>query len=558
MSNIKTKLKTLSSTQIIFAAAVILAGGFNEYISCLIGVVCGITLIIKLIKNRGMTLFVNPVTVSAAIILLGYLVTVFYAVDSGAAFIGFLKFLPIPLFMLLLIQENSGEKLVSSVPYVALVTGLVSLALMYIPVFDGVFSVAGRLAGTFQYPNTFAMLLLVGILVLISKSKLSVADIVIAAILFALIIMTGSRAVFVLTVLSVLVILFFRKGIKIKLIISITFVVIIALVLILYPVLKDNELFGRFFSLSIGESTFAGRLLYWSDALPLVFKNPFGLGYMGHYYMQQSIQTGVYSVKYIHNDLLQLLLDVGWVPFVGAVTAFVFSLFSKKTSTASKIILITLFAHALFDFDMQFTAMAFVLLPFTAFSGGKELFVKKGNPITVCGVGILGVLSLYFCIALSLSGFSLYSASKAMYSPNTEADIALMIQSDDIEEQNSIANEILKRNKYVSIAYSAKANCAFYNGEMDKVFKYKRKVIKLAPFETDEYKDYCNKLVEAINMYIESDQIDDARICAAELVDTRDKLKNLPKKQSYFGKVIIDQPDIKLSNEMEKYIENIQ
>lgn len=558
MSGIKTKLKSLSSTQVIFAAAVILAGGFNEYISCLLGVICGIVLIVKLIKNRGMTLFVNPVTVSAVLILIGYLAAVFWAVDSGAAFIGFLKFLPVPFFLLILIQDGSGDKLVSSVPYIALATGLVSLALMYIPVFNGVFSVAGRLAGTFQYPNTFAMFMLAGILVLISKAKLKISDVVISAILCVLIFMTGSRAVFVLTVLSVPVMLFFRKGIKIKIIVSAAFAAIVILAFALYPVLKSNELLGRFFSLSLNESTFAGRLLYWSDAFPLVLKKPFGLGYIGHYYMQQSIQTGVYSVKYIHNDLLQLLLDVGWVPFLGVLTAFVWSLFSKKTSASFKIILITLFAHALFDFDMQFTAMLFLVLPFTAYSGGKELFVKKGNPITVCAVGLLSAVSIYFCVALSLANFSLYSASKAMYPPNTEADIALMVQSDDVKEQNTIANEILKRNKYVSLAYSAKANCAFYNGDMDKVFKYKRKAIKLAPFDTDEYRDYCEKLVQAINLYIESDRMDDAQICADELVDTNNKLKKLPGKQSYFGKIIVDQPDLKLPKEIEKYIENIQ
>lgn len=558
MTKLKDKLKTISSTQVIFVLAVILAGGFNEYISCFLGVLCGVMLIIKLIKNRTMTLFINPVTISAAIILLGYLVTTFYAVDSGAAFVGFMKYLPVPLFMLLMIQEGSGEKLISSVPYVAVVTGAVSFVLMYIPIFKGFFSVAGRFAGTFQYPNTFAVFMLVGVLVLITKEKLRISDIIIALVLVALIFMTGSRAVFVLMIAAVFVALLFRKGIKIKLITLGAACLFIVAVFVLFPVLKENEFFSRFLSLSIGESTFAGRLLYWSDALPLVLKNPFGLGYLGHYYLQQSIQTGVYSVRYIHNDLLQIILDIGWLPCLGVIAAFVWSLFSRKTTVSSKIILITLFAHCLFDFDMQFTAMAFLVLSFTAFNSGRKLTLKKSNIVTIISVGALSALSLYFCIALTLAGFSLYSASKSMYPPNTEVDIALMIESDDVEEQNSIANDILSRNKNVVLAYSAKANYAFYNGDIEKVMKYKHKIFKIAPFETDEYIDYCEKLSQAIQLYIDSDRMDDAKICAAELIDTRDKLKKLSDKQSYFGKIIVDQPKTHLPKEIEKYISEIE
>ena len=66
----------------------------------------------------------------------------------------------------------------------------------------------------------------------------------------------------------------------------------------------------RFTNISFGASTFLGRILYVQDALPLILKHPFGLGYYGYYFIQQSVQTGVYTVVNAHNELIQILLDV--------------------------------------------------------------------------------------------------------------------------------------------------------------------------------------------------------------------------------------------------------
>lgn len=73
--------------------------------------------------------------------------------------------------------------------------------------------------------------------------------------------------------------------------------IVCMIILLGSPVLKNIAFLERFYVFSIKESTFVGRLLYYYDALPVIRKNPFGLGYMGYYYIQQSIQTGVYFVK---------------------------------------------------------------------------------------------------------------------------------------------------------------------------------------------------------------------------------------------------------------------
>ena len=128
---------------------------------------------------------------------------------------------------------------------------------------------------------------------------------------------------------------------------------------------------GRFLTISTQSSSLNGRLLYYFDALPVVLKNPFGLGYYGYYFSQGSFQTGVYSVVSIHNDILQFLLDIGWVPTILFVVAIVISVFSKRISYTQRLLLIVLIGHSLFDFDLQFVSMMFIIILCMDFEIGR-------------------------------------------------------------------------------------------------------------------------------------------------------------------------------------------
>ena len=119
-----------------------------------------------------------------------------------------------------------------------------------------------------------------------------------------------------------------------------------AVLILLYCALSGQmDILSRFLKISLNQSTFIGRLLYAQDAFPTILKTPFGTGYMGYYFIQQSIQSGVYGIMFIHNDLLQILLDVGWIPFIVFVTAIVLSLLNRNTPLRYKLILLTITAH---------------------------------------------------------------------------------------------------------------------------------------------------------------------------------------------------------------------
>lgn len=558
MSKIKNFFSDTYAAEWILLLSLVLSGGFNEYVGCVLSAIISVLLIVKIAQNRNLVVNINITSLSIAVITLLYLISCFYAIDSGMAFVGFLKFLPVLLYMLLLMQDKGiKEHLIALLPYVALALGVLSLVFVFIPATRDYFTVSDRLAGFFQYPNTFALFLLVGELTALSKEKLKPIDIISALLLIILLLFTGSRAVFILAVFSNVLIIFFRKGRKNKIILCTVLAALVLAVLLLLPLLKSNEIFSRYFTISFGESTFVGRLLYYADAFPVILKHPFGLGYMGYYYIQQSIQTGVYSVMFIHNDFLQLLLDVGWIPCLLFVVGIIKSFFRKGNSAGKRIILLTVFLHCLFDFDLQFISMFFILLLFLNYNDGKQLELKKGA-VFVFSFVITGLLSLYFAVALGLAHFGFNQAADSMFPGNTQNKVDLLIAEDDIVTQNEIADRIISQNEYVQIAYSAKARYAFSQGDFESLISYKNKIFQIAPFSYDEYEDYCYMLIQGIQLYKQAGDEYSTEVCEQQLLKTADRLDRLDDKLSNLGRKIVDQPKTDLPDDIVKYINSLE
>ena len=558
MSKIKNFFSDTYAAEWILLLSLVLSGGFNEYVGCVLSAIISVLLIVKIAQNRNLVVNINITSLSIAVITLLYLISCFYAIDSGMAFVGFLKFLPVLLYMLLLMQDKGiKEHLIALLPYVALALGVLSLVLVFIPATRDYFTVSDRLAGFFQYPNTFALFLLVGELTALSKEKLKPIDIISALLLIILLLFTGSRAVFILAVFSNVLIIFFRKGKKVKILLGIVVAVLAVAVLLMLPLFNNSEIFSRYFTISFTESTFVGRLLYYFDAFPLILRHPFGLGYMGYYYVQQSIQTGVYSVMFIHNDFLQLLLDVGWIPCLLFVVGIIKSFFRKGNSAGKRIILLTVFLHCLFDFDLQFISMFFILLLFLNYNDGKQLELKKGA-VFVFSFVITGLLSLYFAVALGLAHFGFNQAADSMFPGNTQNKVDLLIAEDDIVTQNEIADRIISQNEYVQIAYSAKARYAFSQGDFESLISYKNKIFQIAPFSYEEYEDYCYMLIQGIQLYKQAGDEYSTEVCEQQLLKTADRLDRLDDKLSNLGRKIVDQPKTDLPDDIVKYINSLE
>lgn len=554
------KIKLPSMLTVIFFASLFSAGLFNEYFSCLASVALLLWLVVNHIKKKETVFYSNVTSWSVVVIVLSYAVCSLWAVDMGVAIIGFFKYLPVVLFLIALMQTNDKEKMLSLLPYVAGIMVVISSAfsLISLDFFQKYFVVAGRLAGFFQYPNTFALFVLVAELLLISKEKLKALDIITVTVLLAGIIYTGSRTVFVLTFLSNIAVVMLTKGKKAKLCFAGVVAFCVLLVGIYALISGGLGIFERFTDISLKESTFVGRILYVVDALPEILKHPFGMGYLGYYFTQGSFQTGVYTVTTVHNDFVQLMIDVGWVPAVVFAIAVIKGILSKKNTLSRKIILITAVLHCLFDFNLQFVAMFFVIILFLDYDSGKKKLIKRHNKGICVTAGILAVLCIYFGVALFVSWLGYNDVAEKIYPYNTTNSLILLQKEKDTEKAYLLAEDIIERNEYAYLAYRVKSRYVYSKGDFSKVIECKDRIIEIAPFTSYEYEEYAQMLSKGIELYSKGGDEYSVEVCTDKIIAVKNMVDDIENKLSPLGKLIKDQPEVELSQEMREYIRKLE
>lgn len=550
------KLKQCPFSDGILLLALLLVGSFHEYISCFLAVAMCIWLIAETLEQKRFRVRKDLLTSSVVAVCLGYALTCLWGIDRGMAFVGFVKYLPLLLYLFCLQQEERASNAESILPWAGAVMTLISAVGMQFPSGKELFGVAGRLAGFFQYPNTFAAFLLVCQLMILKKQDKKIWDYVLLAVLIAGLLYTGSRTVFVLAIVSnaALLLSMTRKKVRLISLAVMGGICVLGLLLALNP----QSVLHRYLSISLTESTFAGRVLYWMDALPLLLKYPFGMGYMGYYYIQQSVQTGVYSVVYVHNDFLQLLLDIGLLPaglFIGAVVAW---FFKKTVSSADKIITGTLCLHILFDFDLQFGGMFFLLLWLLSRGATEKVLVLKPKlPLKVGFVAAL-LACLYMGTALCAAHWGAWELSDAIYPYNTQNKLTMLEQEKDLPTATAMAEEILKQNTTFGAPYSFLAKDCYSRGEFSGVIENAHAAIERNPFGQSEYKAYCQMLMTGIDLYEKAGDFRSAELCKQELLWAAQQLASNTQRLSKLGKLIDDQPITTLPSEIQEYIDTLE
>jgi tetratricopeptide (TPR) repeat protein len=371
------------------------------------------------------------------------------------------------------------------------------------------------------------------------------------------ILMTGSRSVFIFTVITLIVLFIRNKALR-------KFLVIVSLALVVFSIFfvvstGSYQNFGRFLTISSESSTFLGRLLYYKDGIRLLINNPFGLGYMGYYYMEPAIQTGFYSIKFIHNDFLQIALDAGIIPFVAIVTAIVFSIFSKVLPKMEKHVLIVISVSSLLDFNLQFLIIFFILLMTLDYGqvSSKAKLIKKRKKLKFSyGVlAVIAVVSLYFSVAFFAEYEENYKIAVELYPGNTAAKTKLLLKADSKEKAKDLADDILESNSMSYVSYNAKALVAAVDGKFEDMVYYKKKTLDITKYSINEYEDYIKLLKRAINYYekIGDDTLREKYV--RHVKEVPDMLKNTEEQTDELAFRVKDKPDFKLSEQTTKYIE---
>ena len=534
-------------------------GLYYEFAAYLGGVALCIYFVFLIHKRKTISYSFDLKFILIAFVIISYLLVIPFSVDKGMAFWGFLKFFVILIFAFILLQTASNEHKMAyfyTVPLSGALMTILSLCSLISPNLSSNFFSIGRLGGFFQYANTFALFLLIGIIVLCFRVKKYIFDYAAMAILVFGIFKTGSRGVFVMLIIALIVILIIQNKSRKFILINLGVAVLAGLAVIF--ITGNVNTIARFLQITTSSSTFNGRLLYDVDGIHIVASHPFGLGYLGYSDIQHAVQTGIYTVRFVHNDFLQFALDVGILPSIAFVLSILLSIFSKTTSTLQKLILIIVSAHSLMDFDLQYLSVFFVVIMCLDFGSLRILKLKKVvKKYTFWSIACCVTLA-YFCVVTFTNYINDYTLTSQMYSYNTEALTEKLLRASTPQIASQLADSILKQNKYSFVAYDAKAMVCAVNGDFDKMVYYKQKSISVYKYKIDMYDNYIALLKRPIDYYMNGGDKEKAKKYIFLALDVPRQLELVRKSSNPLAFKITEKPTLYLSNTVLQYLKYLQ
>lgn len=549
------KLEMYQALLICLIVCVAFFGMYYEFCGSIMTIVLVMMILVCWQKCRRIYFKITTGSLLYLIFLLCHIFTVCYGTDRGMIFLGIGKILWIAPFLLLYQQLATEQRrnLFHAIPWIGIGIVIVGMLGLMISPLKEIFWVNHRLGGTFQYPNTLAIFLLMGIIILFYEECTDSRQALCFAILCIGIAATGSRTAMLISVLAICVIVIIRK----KWMLCFLFMSLIVLGVCYILVTGDTDTIGRMLKLSFTESTFVGRFLYAYDAFGLLLRHPFGMGHLGYYYAQNMIQTGAYNVRYVHNDLLQIGLDIGWMPMLAYVWAVFKCICSKAVSADKKWILIVVFMHGLLDFDLAYTVMLCLMFLIMDDVRHEKLGEHLPEIVPIMGGGILIVSAVIIVVGIYISTPTIaayeenYQLAAKIYPWYTEANLHLISESDDTDEVEQLADRILRQNDTCALAYYAKAYTAYCRDDYQGVIEFQRKCIARDYFNYQEYLNYACMLCDGIQFA--NDEMTRER-CRTELRNIPKLLKQAKQRVSFLGTHIKDQPKLEVDESLREII----
>ncbi len=540
----------------ILITSLVVAGGFYTWFSCIASVLLMAGILISVFREKRLLIIRNPFGIAVTVVAVCYLLVCLWAIDRGMALFGFFKFLPFPLYLIWLEQrEINREEILQYLPAIGTVLTVLTYVMSFFETFDLV-QVEGRLGGSFLYPNTFAIFLLVCLLIALKRiGEKDYFEILYAVILLFGIYQTGSRTVYIITALALLATVLV-SGLKrlYKLLICIGGAGAVGVAAVL--------LGGRIAEISWESSTFLGRLLYYKDGLGIILKHPFGLGYHGYYFVEKQYQTGVYNVLNIHNDVLQLILDIGILPALFFFGVFVYYIVRavKQRQKRNAVILSALLMHIFFDYDMQFLSILFLLV--LLIDDRRGISREKVGGLSLGFVTVVSVLAAGGAVLLGLSDYlytvKKYEQSYQIYGGNTMSEAYLLTELSDMTELRKKAEDVVGKNQEFYIGYSYLAVSYLQEGNVPEYIKYSRTTLEKAPYVYQSYVDYATGLIYAGQSFLSNGDTENAKLCVGELDRITEQLHGLKESSDSLAWKINDTPETELPEEYLRLIQSLK
>lgn len=525
-----SKIKKVPLLLLCMCIALVMAGGFFDDSVAIIGVSVVGCLFFMLIKGEAFfgrdkrKIFLIPA------VLIGIAVLVsFWAVDYMENFMGVMRLGVICLWMYLVRSRECEEVtfVKKMIPMLGSFTIGISVISLLIPQLTPAFWENSRMSGFFQYANTNGLLFAIGIIILVhdfKNQKKSIVNVVQLVILFSGLLLSGSRSVLLVLVLwgigYAVRTVEFRKPFIIG---SSVFLILGGL----YVAITGNTAnIGRIFTIFTSNSTLWGRLLYYRDAVLVLCKKFFGLGRLGYYYTQGTFQSGVYRIKFVHNDFLQVALDYGVIALILVLIFLGWQILRGKQGQMEKEVLLFIGAASLLDFHCQYlfvVMLACLFLDYGEVVKEKKTQTKENYVLFPACL----VLFLYVGIATGSNRMGNSGLSLSMLPDYTAAQERVLLNSMGTVESYEMATELIEKNPYNLTAYIARGS--FYASQICvlECIMDLDKMLELDPYNVEYYKQY-----EIIMQNMEQSilaMVEDESAAGEELRLIRDRKTSLKK-----------------------------
>lgn len=425
------------------------------------------------------------------------LLTIPFGVSSGMAFAGFLRLAVWVLFFLYAATYTDQERadILNAVAYEGAVLSLITIAGFLYDAAAGIDDPNGRIDGFFQYANTWSLFLLACLILLALKDRRHPADWPAMAALLCGVYLSGSRGVFLL-LLPLALAWGVHRLIRLRDVKTVALAAGgMAAVGVLAVLLSGGLVLDRLRAITLSSSSLNGRLLYYLDGAEMLLRHPLGVGYGGYLYLQPLEQTGVYTLRFIHNEYLQAALDGGVLAGVLLAGLMAALLFRKGAPLRERAVVFAIAAHCLIDFDLHFTAVVFLLL--LCGSGGKcrQISLPR-RPVLVAGTA-LALMFGYFAAAYYMDFTGRAKAAYTMFPADLSLAENYLQTFSTVEQAEPMADRIIQMSPLSMVAWDCKFGAAARRADLPAMVEAKYNYLRLNRYRGEVYEEFTALLENA-------------------------------------------------------------
>ncbi len=514
-----------------FLGALIYQGLYFTHIWLLWMVFLAILLGVSIYRSKTFILPKDNVFWFLCVYSLWSILSWFFVLEKGMHIFGVLKSLMYLIAYLLIVQLQDTDfvdKFKKYFIYLLALVGYVAMMSYLFGWFSGLSLVINeRVAGPLQYANTYGIILIVGVLLLIREDQKLWHKMVLMIGIVIPLILTMSRGSFLVGLVLLGLSFIYERFQKATYITLATSIVIGILIL----VIVDNTTASRVLE-TTSASEWQTRLLYYQDGLVMIKDRLMGYGYHGYYYAKNFYRTGsTYHVKFIHSSLIQSFLDLGVIGglLLGAFMAFV--VFLKRYDMNQRIMVMGLLGHSLLDLDLEFPFVwLLVLLLLSTKKASVKVSISQWIPIGLC------VLVGFGAAYMSLSSYYLsqgdYAKAIDLYPNYTEAKRKLLREDITLDEKAEVASSIIDCNPYIDASYEVLKEYALSQGNFKEALDFSRAMTYYNPISIKSYEVHSSTMVVSLQYYIATKELDEASLIVAEMLALPESLAQLAKEKN--------------------------